>query len=177
MMRIATILVLAGALVALPSGVRAQTQEDMLAVAEGAAIFSRTCARCHNARSSMERTDRAWQTVIAHMRARANLTRTQARNLVAYFQATNAPERAAPSGGAAKHAGAEGVAMEAASVRKDSAGTAHVVLPEGVSYQIMAPWARRFMARLATRSISLGQGSGAVGDRGTTTDGRVLRTR
>lgn len=166
MKRIATISVLVTALAALPSGVHAQSQQDMLAVAEGAVIFSRTCARCHNARSSMERTDRAWQTIIAHMRARANLTKTQARNLVAYFQATNAPEGAAPPSGAAQGAGMQGVDIEDAGtedagtrssaaydagVQQGAVRNANVVLPEGISYQIMAPWARRFMARITMR--------------------------
>lgn len=65
------------------------------AVAEGAKLYGQNCVRCHSARSPMERTDREWVTIVNHMRARANLTRSQARALAVFLQQTNAPEAGA----------------------------------------------------------------------------------
>lgn len=76
------------------------------AVAEGARVWSAQCTRCHTPRPSAERTDRQWQTIIAHMRARANLTRSDASAVAAFLQATNAPPVATSTvGGAAPQAG------------------------------------------------------------------------
>ena len=61
-------------------------------VARGAELYARTCNRCHDARSPMERTDRQWATIMAHMRTRANLTKEEADAIMAFLQATNAPE-------------------------------------------------------------------------------------
>lgn len=93
------VLILGATLSAAP--LSAQSQSTAL-MAEGAQIYGRQCVRCHNARSPMERTDREWLTIVNHMRARANLTRAEARALVFFLQATNGdgtmPE-AAPAAG------------------------------------------------------------------------------
>lgn len=87
-------MILAGAtLCAAPS---AATAQDPAAVAEGAKVWAQNCTRCHNARASTERTDRDWFTIVAHMRARANLTRSQATAVATFLTATNEPI-AAPS--------------------------------------------------------------------------------
>jgi len=81
------------ALCAAPS---AATAQDPAAVAQGAMVWAKQCTRCHNARASTERTDRDWFTIVAHMRARANLTRSQATAVATFLTATNEPV-AAPS--------------------------------------------------------------------------------
>ncbi|NIP80580.1 MAG: cytochrome c, partial [Gemmatimonadetes bacterium] len=53
--------------------------QDAAATADGARVWANNCTRCHNARPSQERTDAQWQTIVLHMRARANLTRADAR--------------------------------------------------------------------------------------------------
>lgn len=78
------------ALLLVPHGAVAQ---DGVAVAEGARVYGTTCGRCHNARSPLERSDRDWITIIAHMRVRANMTGEQVRNVLAFLQATNSDPR------------------------------------------------------------------------------------
>ncbi len=70
----------------------AAAQQDPMAIAAGAQVYSNNCARCHNARASSERTDLEWVVIVLHMRARANLTKTQANTVLAFRQATNLPE-------------------------------------------------------------------------------------
>ncbi len=79
------------ALLTVPSSATAQ---DPATIAEGATVWARNCVRCHNARASAERNDRDWATIVAHMRARANLTRSQATKVEAFLTATNGPELA-----------------------------------------------------------------------------------
>lgn len=62
------------------------------ATADGARVWASNCTRCHNARPSQERTDAQWQTIVLHMRARANLTRADAHLVTTFLQATNFPE-------------------------------------------------------------------------------------
>ncbi len=66
----------------------AQAVDPML-VAEGAAMYGATCARCHYARSPLERSDRQWVVIMNHMRVRANLTGQQTRKVLAFLMATN----------------------------------------------------------------------------------------
>lgn len=75
---------------------------ELQAQESGAELWGRTCTRCHNARAPNERTDREWTTIVQHMRARANLTRSEAGAILEFLQAANAPEagavaRTAPS--------------------------------------------------------------------------------
>lgn len=77
------------ALALLPAPGAAQAATGM---AEGAKLYGENCMRCHTARSPMERTDREWVTIVNHMRARANLRRSEARAVITFLQATNAPE-------------------------------------------------------------------------------------
>lgn len=69
-----------------PPGAAAQQGEQ---VAEGARLYGQTCARCHNPRPATERTNRDWTTIMGHMRARANLSKSDARAILAFLQATN----------------------------------------------------------------------------------------
>jgi mono/diheme cytochrome c family protein len=66
-----------------------------LLIAAGAEVYGNNCARCHNARAAAEKTDLEWDLIVAHMRARANLTGGQARAVQAFLATVNAP-----SGGA-----------------------------------------------------------------------------
>lgn len=68
-----------------PSWLRAAQSE----VAAGAKVYAENCGRCHNPRSSTERTDREWTVIINHMRVRAGLTGEQARQVLAFLQETN----------------------------------------------------------------------------------------
>ncbi len=79
-------------LAVLLTGIAAPTRaQDQSAVAEGARLWAANCTRCHNARSPAERTDRQWTTIANHMRARANMTRTETERIIAYLQAINLP--------------------------------------------------------------------------------------
>jgi hypothetical protein len=78
------------ALLLLPTATAAQQMG-----AEGVRLWSQNCGRCHNFRPAAERTDREWVTIMAHMRARANLTRSTAEEILAFLQSTNVGESTA----------------------------------------------------------------------------------
>lgn len=78
----------------------AASQQDPALMAQGAQVYLSTCGRCHNARPASERTDREWMAIIAHMRARANLSRSNALAVLAFLTATNVPENATANAGA-----------------------------------------------------------------------------
>ena len=69
----------------------AQDADDLMS--QGAKVYGNTCGSCHNARSPLERTDRQWTVIINHMRARANLTGSESRAVLAFLQATNTDPR------------------------------------------------------------------------------------
>ena len=85
-----TIVWAVGLLVSLP--MTASGQQDPEKIGKGAQVYAANCARCHNARSGTERTDNEWVPIVAHMRARGNLTKSQAEAVLAFLQATNLPE-------------------------------------------------------------------------------------
>lgn len=91
--------IVAAAALLWPQGASAQ---EASRVAEGGRLYGQTCGRCHNPRPSTERTDREWRTVMGHMRARANLSRSDARAIVAFLQATNGPSSQASEGEGSK---------------------------------------------------------------------------
>lgn len=53
---------------------------------QGARIWRATCDRCHNARSALEFDAEQWPVIVAHMRTRAGLTRTEARAVSEYLR-------------------------------------------------------------------------------------------
>lgn len=65
--------------------------DEAALIAEGVRVWTRQCVRCHNIRPTWERRDRSWTVILAHMRSRANLTRDQARAVLAYLRAYNEP--------------------------------------------------------------------------------------
>ena len=69
-----------------------EEHDETALIAEGLRVWTRQCVRCHDIRPTWERRDRSWTVILAHMRARANLTRDQARAVLAYLQAYNEPD-------------------------------------------------------------------------------------
>jgi hypothetical protein len=53
----------------------------------GAELWTLNCSRCHMSRSPGEFTAAQWQTILMHMRVRANLPADQAKELQKFFQA------------------------------------------------------------------------------------------
>jgi cytochrome c5 len=53
----------------------------------GAELWTLNCSRCHMSRSPGEFTAAQWQTILMHMRVRANLPAAQAKELQKFFQA------------------------------------------------------------------------------------------
>lgn len=121
MRTIVLMLALGATALVLPAHAAGQNAE---LVAEGARIYGTQCARCHNLRSPAEFTDLNWRTIIAQMRARANLTRSQARAVLAFVQATNGigPSSSGPSD--------DGAAEAAAGASVNRAGTGPRTWPE-----------------------------------------------
>jgi hypothetical protein len=52
-------------------------------------LWSDNCARCHNSRPSNEFSSAQWEIIVHHMRLRANLTGGEAREIVAFLQASH----------------------------------------------------------------------------------------
>ena len=57
--------------------------------ARGAQIWGETCVRCHDMRKPDEKDDARWSLIITHMRTRAGLTGQDARDVLAFLQASN----------------------------------------------------------------------------------------
>ena len=53
----------------------------------GAELYAINCNRCHPERSAVERNAAEWNTIMIHMRVRANLPAAQARAILGYLQA------------------------------------------------------------------------------------------
>lgn len=101
-MRSILFLVLAGSAVATPARAAAQSEEQAArqVIERGERLFQRTCMRCHNAMEADERTNRQWQMIVPQMRELANITREEARAIIAYLIAENEEEAADRSEGA-----------------------------------------------------------------------------
>lgn len=57
--------------------------------ANGAKVWAKTCARCHNMRPASDYRDDLWRPVIYHMRVRANLTGQETRDILKFLQESN----------------------------------------------------------------------------------------
>ena len=55
----------------------------------GAELYAIHCSRCHTERYATEFTAAQWKTIILHMRVRANLPATQAKEILKFLQADN----------------------------------------------------------------------------------------
>ena len=64
-----------------------QTTQVKAEPLSGAELWALNCSRCHMARSPDEFTAAQWQTILRHMRVRANLPAAQARALQKFLQA------------------------------------------------------------------------------------------
>jgi mono/diheme cytochrome c family protein len=64
----------------------------------GAKEWADNCSRCHNMRDPKDFRDDSWKQIVAHMRVRAGLTGQQARDILAFLQASNYTVVAATSG-------------------------------------------------------------------------------
>ena len=60
---------------------------------KGAKAWSDNCNRCHNLRDAKELRDDQWISTMYHMRVRAGLTGQDARNILAFLQASNNPPK------------------------------------------------------------------------------------
>lgn len=89
----ATGCLMVGLLFALPASGLAQEADQSERIRLGAQAYGRMCGRCHNPRSPIERNDREWVMIMAHMRSRGNLTGSQVRQIVAFLQAMNSDPR------------------------------------------------------------------------------------
>lgn len=55
----------------------------------GAELYAINCNRCHSERYPTERTDAQWQTIMLHMRTRAQLPGKDAKAILKYLQENN----------------------------------------------------------------------------------------
>lgn len=77
---------------AVPTAAQSDSSEaygEIGLIGRGAQVYANQCGRCHNMRSSVERTDAQWRVIVSHMRIRANMTRSEAEAVLAFLQATN----------------------------------------------------------------------------------------
>ncbi len=63
-----------------------QVQKKPRKALSGAELYAIHCNRCHPERYAPERTAAQWQTILLHMRTRANLPADQARAILKYLQ-------------------------------------------------------------------------------------------
>lgn len=62
---------------------------DPAAFARGARAWADNCARCHNMRDPKELRDDQLKPVVTHMRIRAPLTGSEARDILMFLQSSN----------------------------------------------------------------------------------------
>jgi hypothetical protein len=55
----------------------------------GVQLWSENCSRCHNSRPPEEFSAAQWEVIVHHMRLRANLTGSEAREIVKFLQASS----------------------------------------------------------------------------------------
>jgi len=76
-----TLAVLAG-----PASPEDEASSHKALVRQGARNWSAYCGGCHNARPPSERTPGEWDTIMMHMRVRANLPGQEAQALLEYLK-------------------------------------------------------------------------------------------
>ena len=54
----------------------------------GAQLWADNCSRCHNIRPPQSFSDTQWETIVHHMRFRANLTGVEARKIAEFLKAS-----------------------------------------------------------------------------------------
>jgi hypothetical protein len=55
----------------------------------GSELWGENCTRCHNARPPQYYSDAQWDTIVHHMRLRANLTGEEARKIAEFLRSAN----------------------------------------------------------------------------------------
>jgi mono/diheme cytochrome c family protein len=63
----------------------AQAQQRAL-LRKGAQLWPVVCASCHNARGAAERSPAEWDTIVQHMRVRANIPGEEAQAILDYLR-------------------------------------------------------------------------------------------
>jgi len=87
---IATLLLTSMAGVSTASAKKPVTKKpDTMQIVRGAKAWKNNCSRCHNLRSPKELTDAEWDTSVTHMRIRANLSKADADDILAFLKASN----------------------------------------------------------------------------------------
>lgn len=77
-----------GAMLAAATVARADDDSERKAlVRRGARLWSPYCGACHNARPAAERSPGEWDTLMMHMRVRANLPAADSRALLEFLKA------------------------------------------------------------------------------------------
>jgi cytochrome c5 len=71
------------------SGTAAEGSDRTGDPTRGARQWANNCQRCHNMRDPKEFRDDLWRPIVSHMRVRAGLTGQQARDILAFLQASN----------------------------------------------------------------------------------------
>jgi mono/diheme cytochrome c family protein len=69
-----------------PAPAKKQAARPAKKILTGAELYSINCNRCHPERYPTERTSAQWQTLMLHMRVRANLPAAQAKKVLKYLQ-------------------------------------------------------------------------------------------
>jgi cytochrome c1 len=76
----------AAPLPAKPAEARPTETKAVIRKITGAELYAINCNRCHPERYANERTPAQWETIMLHMRVRANLPAEQAREIVRFLQ-------------------------------------------------------------------------------------------
>lgn len=71
------------------AAVNTVSAEDSGDAGRGVRAWANTCARCHNLRNASEFRDDLWQPIVNHMRIRAGIPGSMARDILAYLQSSN----------------------------------------------------------------------------------------
>jgi cytochrome c5 len=71
-----------------PAG-RLSAPKQLSVETSGSELWGETCTRCHNLRPPDYYSDAQWETIVHHMRLRANLTGQEARKITAFLKSAN----------------------------------------------------------------------------------------
>ena len=70
-------------------GLVAPKQLSVQSTTSGSELWGETCTRCHNVRPPDYYSDSQWETIVHHMRRRANLTGSEARKIAEFLKTAN----------------------------------------------------------------------------------------
>jgi mono/diheme cytochrome c family protein len=72
-----------------PSGGAATQASADIHEKAGAELWAENCSRCHNIRPPQSFSDAQWETIVHHMRLRADLTGQEARKITEFLKASH----------------------------------------------------------------------------------------